>query len=179
MSSPANGSAFTNSCVTFTWGAGGVGQYHLQVGNSPGATNLYNNNVGGNRSQQVCNLPTNGSSVFTRLYTNLGSSWEYDDYSYTAAPAASGNKASMLAPATGSIITTSCASFVWSTGGLGQYHLQVGSTLGGTNYFNRNVGANLGQPVCTLPASGAIYVRLYTNLGNSWEYYDYLYTVRR
>ena len=85
-------SVLPGSCAQFSWTAGnGATQYHLQVGSSVGGTNYFNTNVGGARTQQVCNLPEDGSPVYVRLWSNPGGLWGYQDYMYSAASGPTAN----------------------------------------------------------------------------------------
>jgi hypothetical protein len=183
MTSPANGSALSGACATFAWGAGGLSQYHLQVGSTVGGTNYFNSNVGGSRSQQVCSLPVTGVAVYVRLYTNTGSSWEYNDYSYTASSSGGGTAAriELTSPVNGAALPGACSSFAWTTPFNGiTVHLQVGSNAGGTDYFNQNLNNSRFATVCNLPTAGqAVYVRLWSNPGGIWSWIDYSFRAFR
>jgi serine protease len=86
MQTPTPGSKLASSTVTFSWNAGsGATSYWLEVGTSVGAHNL---NTGSNTtalSATVSGLPTNGSTIYVRLWTLLSGAWQYTDYTYTAA----------------------------------------------------------------------------------------------
>src|SRR5207245_9106858 len=60
MTSPANGSTFGSTTVTFNWSPGfGNSQYFLYVGNSPGSSESFYSSVSGG-STTVGGLPING-----------------------------------------------------------------------------------------------------------------------
>ena len=84
MTSPANGSTLSGASVTFHWSAGTGTQNTLYVGTSVGALDLYSVNAGAGVSATVPNLPTNGSTVYVRLWTLASGIWVYHDYTYTA-----------------------------------------------------------------------------------------------
>ena len=85
ITSPAQGSAFASSTVTFDWTAGsGVTERFLAVGTSAGASNLYGAYQGAGLSRTVSGLPTNGSTVHVRLMSWVGGGWQTNDYTYTA-----------------------------------------------------------------------------------------------
>jgi len=84
MISPPPGSTFPGSTVAFTWTQSGASEYWLWIGTSPGARNLYDANQATNTSATVNGLPTNGSTIYVRLYSWINSAWQYNDYSYTA-----------------------------------------------------------------------------------------------
>jgi Tol biopolymer transport system component len=85
MSSPQPGSTLTGAAVTFTWTAGrNVSEYTLFLGSSPGANDLYSANLAANLSVTVSFLPTDGRTLYARLWSKIAGNWEYNDYTYTA-----------------------------------------------------------------------------------------------
>jgi uncharacterized protein YkwD len=85
MVSPTPGSRFTSTTVTFNWAAAsGASEYFLYVGRSRGSNNIYGQSQGLNLSRLVSGLPSNGSTVYVRLWTRVGSTWSYNDYTYTS-----------------------------------------------------------------------------------------------
>jgi len=85
MSTPAPGSTLSGSTVTFTWSAGtGASAYWLDVGTVQGQGNIYAANVGLITSQTVSGIPTNGVTIYVRLWTQISGVWSYNDYTYTA-----------------------------------------------------------------------------------------------
>ncbi|HJR07121.1 MAG TPA: hypothetical protein VJ842_07685, partial [Pyrinomonadaceae bacterium] len=84
ITNPSNGSTLTSSSVTFSWTSGsGVSNYYLYVGTSPGGNNIFNNFVSSS-SQNVSGLPTDGRTVYVRLWSQLGGVWQFIDYTYQA-----------------------------------------------------------------------------------------------
>src|SRR5579862_4277502 len=89
MSSPAPGSVLPGSTLTFTWTSASycATAYWLDVGTIQGQGNLF---ASGNlatsvTSQTVNGIPTTGSVIYVRLWTqNNGSNWQYNDYTYMA-----------------------------------------------------------------------------------------------
>jgi hypothetical protein len=73
MTSPTNGSELTASTVNFQWTNGsGVQDYVLYVGTAPGQHDIANEDEGGNSlSATVTGLPTNGSTVYVRLWSKI------------------------------------------------------------------------------------------------------------
>ena len=85
MVSPVPGSKFTSSTVTFQWTAGGATAYGLTVGSSPGAADIYNSGTTLHAtSQTVSSIPTDGRTVYVRLYSQVSGSWTFNSYTYTA-----------------------------------------------------------------------------------------------
>ena len=85
--------------------------------------------------------------------------------------------AQMTSPTPGSTLTSSTATFAWNTGtGVSQYWLSVGSTAGGTQYYDQVAGTNLSATVSGLPTNGStLHVRLWSKIGTNWAYNDYTY----
>ena len=179
MATPTNGSIFTATSETFTWNPGaGASAYWLDAGNVVGGNQYYQSgNLGAATSTTVNGLPVDGSTVYVRLYSYIGSSWLYNDYSYTAL---SYSKASITSPTPTSILTSNSVNFQWSTGiGASAYWLDVGTSVGGNQIYQSgsqpNTTTNL--TVSGLPTDGStVYVRLYTLLNGVWQSNDYTFT---
>jgi hypothetical protein len=85
MTTPSPGSTLAGSTVTFSWTAGtGASAYWLDVGTVQGQGNISGSNVGLLTSKSVSGIPTNGSTIYVRLWTQIGGSWTDIDYVYTA-----------------------------------------------------------------------------------------------
>ncbi len=87
MTSPANGSQLPGTTVSFSWDAGtGAQQYFFYLGTSPGSNNLLGASTGLNTGMTLSNMPRGGQSLYVRLWTLLSTGWQYNDYTYYAAP---------------------------------------------------------------------------------------------
>jgi hypothetical protein len=86
MISPANGASLPGSTVTFQWSAGmGVSAYWLYLSKvAPGGKEIYSSAQGSNTSMTFTTLPTDGSTLYVRLWSQIGVAWQYADYSYKA-----------------------------------------------------------------------------------------------
>ena len=178
MTSPAPGSVLTGPSVTFTWlGGNAASSYRLDVGTSVGAGDIFGKNVALATSQTVTGIPTNGSTIYVRLTTNVGTLSLSNDYTYTAAGGTVTTKAVMTTPSPGATLTGSSVTFTWTPGtGAVLYWLDVGSLAGGVDYFDQNLGLATSQAVSGLPTDGStIYVRLWTGFGSTYQYNDYTY----
>jgi hypothetical protein len=72
--------------VTFVWNSGsGVSEYWLYIGMSPGGYEIYTQSQGTNLSIPVSGLPTNGSTLYVKLWSLIAGGWQWNDYTYTAA----------------------------------------------------------------------------------------------
>jgi hypothetical protein len=90
---------------------------------------------------------------------------------------ASASAASMISPAPGAILTTSSAPFAWDSGmGASQYQLTLGSTPGGSNYFQMNTGTAR-SATAQLPTSGAVYATLGSKVNDTWQNQSYSYSI--
>ena len=70
--------------MTFQWASTGVPSYQLSVGTTAGSGNLFDQIVGTSLSATVSGLPTNGSTIYVRLWSLVGSVWNFRDYTYAS-----------------------------------------------------------------------------------------------
>jgi len=84
MVSPAPGSTFTSSSVTFNWSAGSATAYFLFVGSSLHGADIYNSGSVTVLSKTVNNIPTDGRTIYVTLGSQVNGSWSMKDYTYTA-----------------------------------------------------------------------------------------------
>jgi len=107
-----------------------------------------------------------------RLWSLIGAVWQYRDYTYTEA----NYTAAMTSPTPGSTLTGTSIPFTWSAGtGVTQYSLWFGSTPGG-NGLGAAPLLTVTSYTAALPVRGAaLYVRLWSLVGEGWQYRDYTY----
>ncbi len=180
MQTPSPGSTLTGSSVTFTWSAAsGATGYWVDIGTSPGGNTIYQSgNLGNVLTTTVNTLPTDGSTVFVRLYSLVGGQWFSNTYTYTAFNRATGLGV-IQTPTPGSTLTGSGVTFTWSAGsGATGYWMDIGTSPGGnTIYQSGNLGNVLTTTVNTLPTNGSsVYVTLYSYVGSQWLSNSYTYT---
>jgi hypothetical protein len=179
MTTPAPGSTLTSSAETFEWTGGtSVSQYWLYVGTTADGTDIFNQSTGTSLSATVPGLSTNGGTLYVRLWSLINGTWQHNDDTYTATtPGKSPARAEVTTPAPGSTLTASTVAVQWTGGtGVSQYWLYVGTTAGGTNLMNLNLGTSLGATVAGLPTNGsAVYVRLWSLIAGTWQYNDDVY----
>jgi uncharacterized protein YkwD len=83
MKVPSSGSKVTGPSFTFEWNAQpGADAYRLYVGTTKGSKNLYGVSTGLATRWTARNIPTNGSKIYVRLWTQHNGVWYYKDYSY-------------------------------------------------------------------------------------------------
>ena len=179
MASPTPGTTLAGASTTFTWNAGSSGTtgYYLWVGTIPGGLNLVNIGLLSGTSATV-NLPTNGTTVYVRLWTVFnGTTYFYDDYTYTEASLS--GAATMASPTPGTALTGASTTFTWNAGSSGTtgYYLWVGTSPGALNLVNIGLLSGTSATV-NLPTDGStIYVRLWTVFnGTTYLSNDYTYT---
>jgi kumamolisin len=179
ITGPTPGSTLTSASTTFTWNAGPAGTtgYGLNVGTTGvGSANLVNIYPLSGTSTTV-NLPTNGTTIYVRLWTVLnGTTFLCHDYTYTEF---SQFASAITSPTPGGTLASASTTFTWNPGPAGTtgYGLNVGTLPGGADLVN--IGPLSGTSVTVnLPSNGAtIYVRLWTELsGPTYLYNDYTYT---
>jgi hypothetical protein len=179
ITSPTPGSTLTSASTTFTWNVGPTGTtgYGLNVGTSFGAADLVNIGPLSGTSVTV-NLPTNGATIYVRLWTILnGTTYLSNNYTYTEFTQLA---SAITSPTPGSTLTSASTTFTWNAGPAGTtgYGLNIGTTgVGSANLVN--IGPLSGtSTTVTLPTNGTkIYVRLWTIVnGTSYLSNDYTYT---
>ena len=87
LTSPTPGSTLAGSSVTFTWTAGSTGEqgYWLFLGTTGvGSKDLYDSGQQTGTSATVSGLPTNGATIYARVYTRYNGVLVFNDYTYKA-----------------------------------------------------------------------------------------------
>jgi len=179
LTSPAPGSVLAGSSVAFTWSTGtGPEAYQLYLGTTGvGSSNLYNSGSTTGTTETVSGLPTNGVTVYARLYQLIDGGWQHTDCLYTEAGTLA--PAALTSPTPGSVLAGSSVTFAW-TGGVGpaEYQLWLGTTgVGSHNLYDSGSTTATTETVNGLPTTGVtVYARLYQLIDGKWQSADYLYT---
>ena len=175
ITTPTPGSTLNSTGVIFQW-TSGAAEYWLQVGSSVGGSNYLNSgSLGTSTSTTVTGLPTDGSTIYVRLWYRIVSNgdWAYTDCTYKAAGAYV-----ITSPVPGSVLSSTGVTFQW-TSGAAEYWLQIGSDIGSSNYYNSgSLGTSTSATVKGLPSDGStVYVRFWYRVtsGGTWVYIDYTY----
>jgi hypothetical protein len=180
---PLPGTTFpATGTTTFKWFPVDGAQYSLDIGPTQGGNTYYQSgNLGTVLTSPSFNynvLPTNGSTVWARLWYLVNGTWQYSDASYTAYNAGAA-AAVMSTPTNNSTLTGTTQTFTWSAGSAATaYWLDLGSSAGGNNYYQSgNLGSALMTTVNNLPSTGVpIYATLYSLISGSWVSNSYTYT---
>ena len=179
LTSPAPSSTLSGSNVTLSWTAGaGPTAYQLWLGNTGiGSANIFNSGAITTTSASVSNIPSNGLTIYARMWSQVSGAWRSIDYTYTESgtPAL----AALTSPAPGSILPGSSATFSWSAGsGPSAYELWLGTTgVGSSNVFNSGSLSTTSIVVNGIPANGVtLYARMWSRMNGAWQSVDYTYT---
>ena len=173
---PVNGSTLTGNSATFWWaGYPGASNYWLDIGSSYGGNNYLQSGPlpSSQYALTVNNLPDNGSTIYATWWYEVGGSWSYIEYQYTAA-----GGGVITSPTNGSTLTGSSEQFTWLAGSGTQFWLTAGNSQGGNNYYNSgNLGDVLTTTVTGLPTDGSqVYVTLFSYVAGQWVYTQDTYT---
>ena len=180
MTAPTPGSVLTGSSVTFDWTAGsGASAYWIDIGSTAGGHDIYSSGSLGNVLTTTVNgLPTDGSTIYVTLYSQIGGTWSGNAYTYTALNATSG-LATMQTPTNNSTLSGNAVTFTWSSDSNATGYWVDVSTVGpGGNDLDSsgNLGTALTETIYNLPANGStIYVTLYSYVGGQWLSNAYTY----
>jgi hypothetical protein len=163
----------------FSWSAGsGVAANIFRLGSQGvGSDDLYNSGSVTVTTETVA-VPTNGGTLFARLYSEINGAWTSSDYTYTESGTPAVAVLLTPTPSTLTPLTSSSQAFGWSTGtGVTAYMLWVGSKgIGSNNLYD--VGSTLltTATVTGLPTTGVkLYVRLWSEIDGAWQSADYTY----
>jgi len=84
--SPTPNTKLASTTVTFRWASyPGVAGYRLDIGTTPGGTDVYSGWEGLAQSVTVSNLPWQHRNVYVRLWTVIAGVWQFNDYIYMGA----------------------------------------------------------------------------------------------
>ena len=180
ITKPSLNSILAGSEVTFEWTANDqpVSEWWLYIGSNVGARDIYDNSsgLGAHTSQLVTGLPTDGRTLYVRLWYRIGGLWQFTDEQYTAANLV----ALMGSPPVSATLGSSSTTFQWPVHNpsVTKWWLYIGSDVGARDIFNSgDLGTNTSQLVTGLPTDGrTLYVRLWYRIGGLWQFTDEQYT---
>jgi extracellular elastinolytic metalloproteinase len=176
LTGPVAGATLPGSTARFEWTVGpAVSVVWLDVGTSAGGNNVYGGAQGIETSRVVTGLPSDGSTVFARLWSLAHGVWLHADYQFRAY---GGALAALSSPVAGTVLERSHAQFSWTAGaGVSEVRLDVGSTIGATNYYSSTEDTGTTRLVPGLPRSGSpVSVRLWSRAAGTWRWIDYTFT---
>ena len=178
LNSPAPGAVLAGTSVNFSWTASaGATTYSLWLGSTGvGSVNLYCSHAITATSITATGLPTNGETIYARLYTIFNGKSVYADYTFTAATQVD---AAITSPLPSTTLTGAIATFTWSPATAATaYSLWLGSTgIGSGNLYSSHAITATSITAKGLPTNGeTIYARLYTIFNGRSVYTDYTFT---
>jgi hypothetical protein len=176
LTSPSPGSTLTGPSATFVWTAGsGATSYTLWLGsNGVGSNNIWGSGATTATSVTFTGLPTNGETIYARLFATVNGVSKHYDYTFTAATAAV-----LTSPAVGSTLLGTSATFKWTApAGATAYALWLGSNgVGSNNLWGSGTTAATSVTFNGLPINGeTIYARLFTTFSGVSVHTDFTYT---
>jgi hypothetical protein len=175
--SPAPGSVLGLS-QTFTWSPGtGSTMSELQLGTTgPGSNDIFDSGPTTATSATVPSVPANSATVFARLRSFIGGTWQNVDYTYSeSAPPV---KAALISPTSGTVLGSS-ATFTWTPGtAVTMYALTLGTTgFGSSDIYTTGHTTAHSTGAIPLPTNGVtIYAQLWSYIGGRWLYTHYTFT---
>ena len=176
--SPAPNSTLSSGTVTFTWQAvSGSSEYVLGIGRKTDANDVYFKGQGLQTSATVSNLPTDGSTLYVKIWTHLGNNWLSSNYSYHASSTPGGPQSTIVTPTPGSTFSSGTVSFTWTAvNGSSEYVLGIGRNTDATDVYFSGQGLHTSATVSNLPTDGsAISVKIWTHLASGWLSSNYTY----
>ena len=174
--SPSSNATLDGSAATFAWTANSqpVTEWWLYIGSTEGGRDVYNSQaLDATTSHMVSGLPTDGRTLFVRLWYRIGGFWEFTDEQFTAATLAT---PSLTNPLPQSILESASVTFEWTGNGhaVDDWWLYAGSHPGASDlYSSGHLGSQTSVIVSGLPTDGrAIYIRLWYRIGGTWHFVD-------
>jgi hypothetical protein len=173
LTSPVNGASNVNVMLPMQWTTiAGVQAYELYLGTTLGAKDL----VDTDQLQQTWYLASSlagGQTVFARLWTEAGGVWRFSDSSFKTAATV----ATLTSPINGATNVNTALPMQWTAVLNAQaYYLYGGTTLGTNNLVNTGEIHQTSYLAIGLPASQAVFARLWTKVGGIWRYSDSSFT---
>ncbi len=155
------------------------------MGNSVGAYDIGYFPAAGTAgtSTTITGLPTDGRTLYIRLYSNIGGTYYFRDFTYTASgtggsPPPPPTPAVISSPANGATLHGSTQTFTWNASGASLYQVWVGNSVGADDlgYFPAAGTTGTSTTITGLPTDGRIlYVRLYSAINGAYQYRDFSY----
>ena len=181
ITSPATGSTLAGVTEVFNWTNNGlnVSQWYLYAGSTEGGAEYYiQSGTGSSTSATMTNLPTDGSTVYIRLWSVIDGNWVSTSNTYTASTAAV--LPTISSPVSGSTLSGVTEVFNWDNNGqnVSQWYMYAGSTQGGAEYYIQSgIGSTTSATMTNLPTDGStVYIRIWFVINGNWVSVDASYT---
>lgn len=80
---PKSGSMLSASTVTFQWNEGvNSNTYEFDIGSQVGGEDIVDGMPTEDTTAIVANLPSDGRTIYARLWSRFGQRWEFNDYTF-------------------------------------------------------------------------------------------------
>lgn len=175
ITTPLAGTTLACGDTAVTW-TGDADQYWVYAGSTPGGNEHFDSgSLGGALTATMTNLPSDGATVYVRLwYRFTDAEWLSADIQYTACSAT----ATITSPLAGAVLDCVEDAVSW-TGTADEYWIYAGSAAGGNDYYDSgNLGGATTTTMTGLPIDGAtpVNVRLwFRNTNGPWLSTDITY----
>ena len=178
INSPIQGSSLSGDTAIFNWIDNGhpITEWRLTLGSTEGGTEIIDTgSLGMMTSYSATSLPTNGKTIFARLfYRNGTDAWSYKDFTYTAAP----GTPEITSPTEGTTLNSGTVSVSWDSMGttVTNWAVRAGNT--GPGSYNLALPPVVGPSAASdslsgLPTDGSAFtISLYALINGTWSVVD-------
>lgn len=188
IDSPERGSVFSADSQQLRWQDNGtnVTRYWLFAGSTRGGQEYLNRSVNRATGYTLTNLPTDGSTIYVRLWY-FRNGWRYTDHRYTAlntsgsAPVSA--LPSLIEPEIDSLLTQSETTLRWQNNNFEpeNYWIYAGTSLGSADIVSSGALGTANEYLLSdIPLDESIiYIRLWytaSNNNRNWDYTDYSFS---
>ncbi len=181
ITSPTDGGTFDSIAETFSWTANGsdADKYWLYAGTGEDNDDYYNSGPLTGTSDTVTGLPTNGETVYIRLWHQAdGGRWRFVDSTYVATTIPTPAITNLV---NGSTISTSQI-FNWTANGtdVAEWWLYAGENPGSASIYNSgSLGTATSHTISGLPRGTVVHITLWFRPSRGdWQRTRYSYTVQ-
>jgi hypothetical protein len=179
FTTPAPGSTLTAGANLFEWtdNFAPVQKWWIYAGSRLGGKEYYDSgSLGLATTVSINGLPTDGSTVYLRLWFLITGVWEFVDTTYTAATVGTPE---ITSPVPGSTLGAGNVTFQWTANGeaVQQWWLYAGSMQGARDIVDSGSLGSSTQMAILVPTDGRqVHVRLWYRVGAAWRFRDSSYT---
>lgn len=177
LTAPASGATGVETAPTlFAWTTTSRAQaYYLNVGTTPGGTDLVDTGETSASSYSAPGLPEN-RLLYARIWTKFSkNNWVYSDSTFTTR-----GPAVFTAPLNGATDVDPIRPITWTTAsGALAYYLYVGTTPGAKDIINTGEIQATSYPGTSLPRESTLYGRIWTKFPGKWVYSDIQFSTAR
>ena len=168
---PTLGTTLPGSSATFTWYPGSATNFEFRIGTVLGANDVFSSMPTTLTSFNVTTLPTNGLTLYVRLYYMVSGVYQGIDYTFLEAGSPTPPTLLTASPLTGSDVT-----FNWDPGTSKKFQFRLGTVLGANDVYSSGETTSTSAYATGLPTNGlTLHARLYYKVNGAWQYIDRTY----